>query len=106
MGRVHAEAWTKLDYTEVVKVYSRNLSRAKNLASKVATQPINDIKEAILSGEVDVVDICLPTFLHKEAAVKALKAEKHVLLEKPIALTLNEAKEIINTAERRVKSLW
>ena len=100
MGRVHAESWTKLDCAEVIKVYSRNLSRAKSLAREIAAQPVNDIKEAILSGEVDVVDICLPTFLHKEVAVKALKAEKHLLLEKPIALTLNEAKEIINAAEK------
>jgi predicted dehydrogenase len=56
--------------------------------------------DLIADSNVDMVDICVPTFLHKKFAVAALKAGKHVHLEKPIARTLEEAKEIVAVAEK------
>ena len=53
------------------------------------------------ADDVDVVDICLPTPLHREAAERAFAAGKHVLLEKPIALTLEDAEAIV--AARRAR---
>jgi predicted dehydrogenase len=54
--------------------------------------------DLIADPNVDMVDICVPTFLHEKYAVAALKAGKHVHLEKPIARNLNEAKNIVETA--------
>ncbi len=48
----------------------------------------------VKNEEIDVVDICLPTFLHKEFTVKAAQAGKHVVCEKPMAMTLDEADEM------------
>ncbi len=60
----------------------------------------DDAMNLIADPDIDMVDICVPTFLHKKYAVAALKVNKHVHLEKPIARNLSEAKEIIAVAEK------
>jgi len=59
----------------------------------------SDYHELIARGEVDAVDICLPTFLHREAAVAALEAGLDVLCEKPMALTLEDCDAMLEAAE-------
>ncbi len=56
--------------------------------------------ELIADEQIDLVDICLPTNLHAEVAVKALRAGKHVLSEKPMALTGQECQRIVRAADR------
>lgn len=76
---------------EVVAVASRNREKA----IRFNTVKIYDTYEELLLDEsIDAVYIPLPNALHKEWAIKAMNAKKHVLLEKPATLTLNEMKEI------------
>ena len=58
------------------------------------------LEEALKDPQIEAVDICLPTRFHAEAAVKALEAGKHVLVEKPMALTEAEAERMIETARK------
>ena len=64
-----------------------------------------DAAELIADPEIDAVDICLPTFLHAPVALQALLAGKHVLVEKPMALTGNDADELVRVAHRRNRVL-
>ena len=65
-----------------------------------------DWREAVTDSDVDVVDIVTPNFLHKEIAMAAIAAGKHVYCEKPLALTAAEAKEMYEAAEEAgVKTL-
>ncbi len=100
MGQVHAKSWSKIPYIEVKLVYSRTLEKAKKLAEKYSAEYTASWKEAVSRSDIDIVDICLPTFLHKDVAIEALSREKHVLLEKPMAVNLEEAYEIIEAAKR------
>ncbi len=59
-----------------------------------------DWKELIAREDIDVVDIVAPNHLHAEMALAAIKAGKHVLCEKPLALTLEQAKEMYEAAEK------
>ena len=59
----------------------------------------DDVMKLIADPEVEEVDICLPTYLHAEVAIAALEAGKHVLLEKPAALTYRDAARIVAAAE-------
>jgi predicted dehydrogenase len=59
-----------------------------------------DLPAVLADPDVDAVDLCLPTFLHEDAAVAALRAGKHVLVEKPIALDGEGARRIVAEAER------
>ena len=49
----------------------------------------------------EVVDICLPNFMHAQAAIKAAHAKKHIIIEKPLAVTLEEADEMINVCKQQ-----
>lgn len=65
-----------------------------------------DWKSLINDADIDVVDICAPNFLHKEIALAAIAAGKHVYSEKPLALNADDAKEMTEAAEKAgVKTL-
>jgi predicted dehydrogenase len=77
-------------------------SGADDLAASVGADVVTDWREAVATPGIDVVDICLPTPLHRPAAVRALELGRHVLVEKPIALTLEDADAIGAAAGDRV----
>lgn len=64
-----------------------------------------DVDRLIDDPEIDVVDLCLPSSMHCETAIRALRAGKHVLVEKPIALSLREADRMLRAAERAGRHL-
>ena len=64
-----------------------------------------DVADVFADKNVDAVDICLPTHLHVPVAMRALKAGKHVLLEKPMALTAADCDALIGEAAQRKRTL-
>ena len=59
-----------------------------------------DWRELVADPNVDVVDVCSPNYLHREMALAAIKAGKHVYCEKPLALDVTEAREVVEAARR------
>jgi predicted dehydrogenase len=99
MGGAHAANYKALgDRVRVKTVAARASDKAARVAESVGAQLTGDIDAAITDPEVDAVDICLPTRLHRGAAERAFGAGKHVFLEKPIALTPDDADAIIAAA--------
>jgi predicted dehydrogenase len=99
MGRTHAEAWASLGYAENIKyVVARHESAP--LVHAPSAQSVRDLDIVLRDPEVDIVSICTPTPSHASIAISALRAGKHVLLEKPIALTVDDAFAIMAAAER------
>jgi predicted dehydrogenase len=96
-GKVHLEALQKLGVE--VSAFART-EGALEECSKYShlKRSFTDINEAI-NSPADVIDIVLPHSMHKEIAVKALRMGKHVLVEKPIATTVRDALEMVNTAK-------
>jgi xylose dehydrogenase (NAD/NADP) len=85
---------------ELVAVASRDLARAGAYAAKWEIPRVHGSYEAMLDDpEIDAVYISLPNSLHAEWAVRAAQAGKHVLCEKPLAITLAEVDRIIAAAE-------
>ncbi len=100
IGQLHLRHALKLPNAEVVAVAdtaSRALERAKALGVK---NLYKDYTEMLKSPEVDAVLISLPTHLHLKCSQEAAEAKKAIFLEKPIAVTVQDAKEIIAAAER------
>jgi predicted dehydrogenase len=64
-----------------------------------------EIDELLADDSIDLVDICLPTPMHRDVTIKALRAGKHVLVEKPIALTLKDADAMMKAAQEAQKLL-
>jgi predicted dehydrogenase len=82
-----------------------DLRRAESLKKALAGAPgeihtAEDFRAALADPHVDAVDICLPHNLHAAVAVEAARAGKHVLCEKPIAATLEQADHMIEAAGR------
>jgi UDP-N-acetylglucosamine 3-dehydrogenase len=106
MGSTHAAGYAALGNRVRVKaVCARSVERAARVASTVGADPTVDVEAVLRDPEVDAVDICLPTPAHREFAERAFDAAKHVFLEKPIALTTDDADAIIAAAERSGKTL-
>lgn len=94
---IHIESYHRfVPNAEVVAVYTRNTDKAKAFAEKHhIAKWYTDVDELINNSGCDVVDICLPNFLHASATLKAATARKHIIIEKPLAVTLEEADEMI-----------
>ncbi len=75
-------------------------TRAKNIAEKYGGQPYTDLDDLLKRQDVDVVSVCVPSGMHSAIGQRAALAGKHVLMEKPIALTLEDADALIETCER------
>jgi predicted dehydrogenase len=99
MGSTHAVGWQALgERARVRTVCSRTPERGEKLAESLGAEFSADLDAVLSDPGIDVVDVCLPTGLHRPVTERALAAGKHVLLEKPIALTLDDADAIVRAA--------
>ena len=100
-GRVaprHAESLLSLPGAQLVAVADVRESRAERFAAQYHAAAHTDYHALLARQDVDVVNICTPSGLHAEMAVEAMQAGKHVIVEKPIALTLHDADRMIGAA--------
>ena len=98
MGQHHARIYYELPGVELVAVADVNERSAKKNAEPYGAEYYTDYKE--LLNKVDGVSIAVPTTLHKEVALQFLSKGVHVLIEKPIASTLEEADRMIDAAKQ------
>ncbi len=99
MGTTHARAYSKIPGVSVVAVSSRHLDKAEKLAKEVGARATTDDRSIIEDPSIAAISNTLPTHLHAEATIAALKAGKHVLLEKPFALSAAGCDGMITTAK-------
>jgi predicted dehydrogenase len=97
MGLTHINGFARMKDVELAGVVDTNQILAKEIGEKYDTQGFTDLQEAsaALEGGIDVVSICLPTHMHVKMVKKAADIGAHVICEKPLARSLNDAREII-----------
>lgn len=100
MGKTHLDAYGKLRDVQVVAVCEPRADLAVQPGNAVRYADFHDMLRA---GGFDVVDICVPTFLHAEYTISALEAGFHVFCEKPMALTVDETERMLAAVERSGK---
>jgi len=115
IGRMHFNNYQKLaDKAKVVALCDEDASRRAgqwegvegNIDLGEGGEAIGDIRAfedyrgMIADADIDLVDICAPTFLHREIAVAALEAGKHVLCEKPMAMSVEDCDAMIAAADK------
>jgi len=100
MGKMHAEIYRHLPGAQLAVVADALPEAAQGLAERHGAKAVSSWQKLVRRKDVDLVDVCLPTFLHKQAAVAAARAGKHVLCEKPMALSARETKAMIAAAEK------
>ncbi len=99
LGKFHAEKYASLPDCELVAVVDINEHAAKDVAEKHGAQALTDYQS--LLGKVDAVSIVVPTTLHHQVSKDFLNAGAHVLVEKPITVTVEEADELIAIAKEK-----
>jgi predicted dehydrogenase len=119
MGATHLAAFSKIPDVRVAAACTNsakalagdlsdiggNLKQANGVYDFSAVRKYTDWRELVMDKELDAVDICLPTDLHAAVAIAAMAAGKHVLCEKPMALTMADCERMIAAAEEHKRVL-
>ncbi|MDX2971733.1 Gfo/Idh/MocA family protein [Kribbella solani] len=96
IGAVHARLIEALgNEAELVAVVDRDLERAGKLVEQYGGRAYADPADAYAAEDLDAVGICLPSALHADVAIEALHAGKHVIVEKPVDITLAAADRLL-----------
>jgi predicted dehydrogenase len=109
MGKAHSNAWKQaplffdLPIKPVLKVVcGRRQEPLKAFADRWGWEHTEcDWKKVVRRDDIDIVDISVPTYLHRDIAIEAIQAGKHIFCEKPMALNADQAREMYELAEKR-----
>jgi predicted dehydrogenase len=102
LGQHHTRLYASLPAARLVGVVDQSAERARMIADRHGAKVFRTVEE--LLPQVDVVSVAVPTSAHHQVAKACLQAGKHVLVEKPIAVTSDEAQELVQlAAERRCR---
>lgn len=103
---VHCQAWSKLRECELVAITDINIAAAKARAAEFdIPDVVADTNGLISRKDIDVIDVVVPNRFHKKFTVAALKSGKHVLCEKPFALTAKDVDAMIAAGDKAGKKL-
>ena len=101
-GRVaprHAQSILEIPNAELIAVADEIVSRAENFQNEFKAEPYADYHDLLKRDDIDVVNVCVPSGLHKQVVFDIVTAGKHVIVEKPIALSTSDANQMIQAAE-------
>ena len=94
-GQAHAAVYAERPDVDEVVVFGRTPEKLAKIGGQFGFATSTDLDGLLTDASVDLIDICLPTRLHAEGAVRAMRAGKHVLIELPLAATLGDARRVV-----------
>jgi len=103
MGRNHARVINKLENAELVAVYDADFKRAKDVAKEHGAEAVKTLDE--LAERCEAVSVAVPTVYHLKVGGELMKNGAHILVEKPIAGTLDDARQLVSIAEKENRVL-
>jgi predicted dehydrogenase len=103
LGRFHAQKYAQIAGSKLVAVVDANAEACAKVAAELGTKAVHDYRELI--GAVDAVSLAVPTPLHHAIGCELLKNGIDVLIEKPIATTVAEARELVDLARTHKRIL-
>lgn len=101
----HAPEYAQHESVEIGGFFDRERSRAEAMVAKYGGKVYDDYLEMLEDETIDAISVCAPNFLHAPITVEALQHGKHVLCEKPMALSTEESSGMIRAAEAAGKKL-
>src|SRR5580692_2247209 len=106
IGLEHLTSLSLWPRATAVAIAENNPARAKEAADRFKLpRSYSDYRELLEQADIDAVTIALPNHLHAPVAIEALKARKHVLLEKPMAVNAKDAAKIVDAAAKMRRTL-
>lgn len=101
IGAVHAQCWLSMgDEVQLVAIADVSTERAQKYAVKSGARIYADGKAMLDEETLDVVDICVPTFLHAQYVIHAMEKTANIIVEKPICLNEEQAKQLLDAQNR------
>jgi len=100
VAHLHAQALREIPGAEFTAGCSRSLKKAESFVKEYGARPYDNISEMVRDSGLDLVIICTPHPNHLDPTIEALEAGAHVLVEKPLASTLQDCDEMIKTAKK------
>ncbi|MBY9079224.1 Gfo/Idh/MocA family oxidoreductase [Paenibacillus sp. HN-1] len=94
-GAYHAKLLKQMDGVDGVTVFGRNNEKLKKMEAELEVDVTTDLDRVLRDPSIDIIDICLPTALHSEIAVRAMSHGKQVFCETPVSLTPEEAEQML-----------
>jgi len=101
ISRFHARAIDDVRGAKLVACFDQSLGRAKQFAAEVGCAAYDSLKAMLADPRVDIVTVATPSGAHQEPAVAAARAGKHVIIEKPLEITLRRCDRIIRECEKQ-----
>ena len=101
MGYNHARVYYRLEEANLVAVSDVSERTLNKVCEKYEAKGYSDYEDLLKDPEIEVVSVCVPTTHHHDVVMKAIEYGKHVLVEKPIAFSLEEAEEMIAAAKEK-----
>lgn len=105
MGTVHHSNYAHIDGCQVAAVAGKSAADRER-AEEWGLPMYDTISDMVRSESIDLVDICTPTFLHKQHVMESLELGKHTIVEKPVALHKKDAEEMFNLAGEKGVQLY
>ena len=99
LGQWHARIYSELEHAELRGVYDASTDRAGEIAERYDCRPYDSIEA--LAQECDALSIVVPTDLHHDVALPLITAGKHLLIEKPITDSMEDAESLVNAAREQ-----
>lgn len=99
MGTMHANCYKNIEGVELVALADLRNECAQKLSEGANATIYGDGMDLINNADVDIIDICLPTYIHSEYAIAAMDKVKYVFVEKPVALTKEQGEAMIKKAQ-------
>jgi predicted dehydrogenase len=100
MGHMHAQCYEATGEAKVVGLADVEDDRRKEAGEKLACRTFSSLQDMLASADIDMVDICTPTYLHEEMVIAAVKAGKPVLCEKPMSLSVESCDRMIRAVKK------
>lgn len=96
----HVAAMEYVEGAEFVAVFGANAEQAREFGAKHGLKVYETLEAMLADPEIDVVTICTPSGTHAELAIQAMTAGKHVVCEKPLALTNEDCEAVVEAAKK------
>ncbi|MBD3182531.1 hypothetical protein GF312_09580 [Candidatus Poribacteria bacterium] len=100
LGKIHLKACLQYPYAKPVAVCDINQERANEAAEEFNLKAYTDYREMLHKTELDIIHVVTPDFAHRDPVITSLEAEKHVICEKPMATTMDDAKAIVKAVKK------
>lgn len=100
IAKFHARAIAELRGSKLIACHSRSMDKAAEFGASFGCQPYDNLAKMLANPSIDIVTICTPSGAHLEPGVLAAKAGKHVLVEKPLEVTVARCNKLIDACDQ------